>query len=322
MTRLRRVKEPARSVDRSSGVAARVGSRKAMFIRQRLLLALLREASSPLQATSLVKLAFLLREESVVGSDRTFYDFVPYKFGPFSFALYREVHNLEQNGFVVKENDRFAVAADRAEEVLDLARSLPVETALAVTTVVREYGRLRHDNLLRSVYARYPWFALNTERADLCERKPRPRKLAGLAVYTAGYHEESIDAFLNRLLQKGIAGIADVRANPMSRKYGFAGSRLRDLSARVGLGYNHFPRLGIPSSRRRSLRTPDDYDALFRDYADDLLPAVSDEIDTLADACQESPTALLCAEADPRFCHRSVLAPVVAERTGLKVVHL
>ncbi len=293
-----------------------------MLTRQRLLLALVREVSGPVRSTSLVKLAFLLGSETAVGADRTYYHFVPYKFGPFSFALYQELHALERDGFLVKEKDEFRIAQGREPDVLELARGLPVETTLGISTVTRQYARLGHDDLLRSVYARYPWYALNTERPELCSGQRAIRTSAAIAVYTTGYHDESIDGFLDRLLVKGVARIADVRANPVSRKYGFAGSRLRELAVKVGLAYSHFPRLGIPSSYRRDLETPSDYDALFETYAEQLLPLASDDVDALAQVCLTEPTALLCAEADPRFCHRSVLAQRVAARAELEVVHL
>lgn len=293
-----------------------------MLTRQRLLLTLLSEAPGPVQATSLVKWAFLLGEESAVGDDPTYYRFVPYKYGPFSFALYQELHALERQGLVVMDGERIAVAADRGAELLEASRALPVEATLAAAAVVREYGALVHDDLLRSVYARHPWYTLNTERPELCSLPRPPRTRAALAVYTAGYHEETIDAFLDRMLRRGVARIADVRANPMSRKYGFAGSRLRDLAGKVGLSYSHFPRLGVPSSYRRRLETPSDYDALFRVYEGEMLPTAAKEIDAVAGLCASEPTALLCAEANPRFCHRSVLAEHVAARSGLEVAHL
>ncbi len=71
-----------------------------MLNRQRMILALLDHAGVPIQNTMLVKLAFLLREETAVGKDHTFYGFLPYKQGPFSFGLYRELEALERDGYV------------------------------------------------------------------------------------------------------------------------------------------------------------------------------------------------------------------------------
>ena len=61
-----------------------------MLVRRRILLGLMHLAGEPLARTKLVKLAFLLSQEEA-GTLPAFYDFVPFKFGAFSFVLYRDV---------------------------------------------------------------------------------------------------------------------------------------------------------------------------------------------------------------------------------------
>ena len=82
-----------------------------MLNRQRMILALLDHAGAPIQHTMLVKLAFLLREETAVGRDRTFYGFLPYKQGPFSFGLYRELETLERDGYVERGKQSIGLAS-------------------------------------------------------------------------------------------------------------------------------------------------------------------------------------------------------------------
>jgi len=71
--------------------------------RQRILLRVLREANRPISHIELVKAAFLLRQETLLANESAYYDFVPYLFGPFSFALYRELRALVRDGYVVDE---------------------------------------------------------------------------------------------------------------------------------------------------------------------------------------------------------------------------
>ncbi len=101
-----------------------------MFIRQKVILGMLTRVEQPLQLTPFVKLMFLLRHETSLRHSRTFYDFVPYKFGPFSFALYREMNVLRRNGYIATGNDRIAlVSATRdltSKAVAEL--TLPPET--------------------------------------------------------------------------------------------------------------------------------------------------------------------------------------------------
>lgn len=80
-----------------------------MLIRQKAILALLSRANRPLSPTVFVKLVFLLRQETVLKDESTFYDFIPYKYGPFSFALYRELANLRQDGYVIPDVEHIAL---------------------------------------------------------------------------------------------------------------------------------------------------------------------------------------------------------------------
>ena len=59
-----------------------------MLTRQKTVLSLLTQVGRPLSPTVFVKLVFLLRQETDLERDRSFYSFVPYNFGPFSFTLY------------------------------------------------------------------------------------------------------------------------------------------------------------------------------------------------------------------------------------------
>ena len=60
--------------------------------------------------------------------------------------------------------------------------------------------------------------------------------------------------------------IIDVRANPVSRKYGFARRSLSETAAKLGLTYSHHPELGISSERRKGVETATDFRQLFNYY--------------------------------------------------------
>ena len=66
-----------------------------MLNRQRVVILLLKLADRPVSRTELTKWCFLLRHESETQGGSAFYDFVPYRFGPLSFALYQETEKLE-----------------------------------------------------------------------------------------------------------------------------------------------------------------------------------------------------------------------------------
>ena len=96
-----------------------------MLKRQKIILALLESAAKPLSRTMFVKLSFLLRAETDIGTDATFYDFVPYQFGPFSFALYREIEALKHQSYLVQDDDRLSLAQPMSRETRALVEGLP-----------------------------------------------------------------------------------------------------------------------------------------------------------------------------------------------------
>lgn len=293
-----------------------------MLTRQKTLLSLLTQVGRPLSPTVFVKLVFLLRQETNLKRDRSFYSFVPYNFGPFSFTLYWDLGSLRQNGYVTVADDRIALcecALDLAEQQ---ARQLPPSIRSAVADILRSYGRLSQKALIREVYSRYPWFALNSklpERDSVAVQRPMK---ARSAVYTAGYEGLSVDAFFNDLLKRGIHLVVDVRANPISRKYGFSKRRLGEFCNRLGLQYRHMPTLGIPSTARVGLDGFTSYQRLLKRYEDAMLPERTAEVQEVGRLMLCQPSVLVCVEKDVRCCHRSRLATAISRETGLEVVHL
>lgn len=292
-----------------------------MLKRQKTLLQLLEFAGRPLTHIELVKAAFLLRQETVLSRERTYYDFVPYRFGPFSFALYRELRALERDGYIL-DDDRSVRLNDRMRrESQEKSSEIPCEWRSAIRRTVSEYLSGSQDELLRDVYQRYPWYTLKSELRRLIKQKPTTQR-APIAVYTVGYEGKSVDGFFNAMLESGIAAILDVRANPISRKYGFAKKSMSEIATKLGLAYFHLPELGISSSDRSSLNDCDSYQRLLDRYEHEMLPTRSDAISVASDLVQKEPAALLCMERDVRCCHRSRLALAVGDETGLPVTHL
>jgi uncharacterized protein (DUF488 family) len=147
-------------------------------------------------------------------------------------------------------------------------------------------------------------------------------KKALIAVYTIGYEGRSVDGFLDKLLHSGIRRIVDVRANPVSMKYGFAKSSLSGLATKLGIGYVHCPQLGIPSSRRKQAHTDTDFRKLFNYYESQILTAQEDGAAKVAELMKAMPSVLLCMEREAVNCHRGRLATRIAALNKLDVVHL
>jgi len=293
-----------------------------LLIRQKIILALLDSVERPLAPTVFVKLAFLMRHETALATHGTFYEFVPYKYGPFSFALYRELRNLRRDGYVSPDSECVELNAHSASLVREKIAELPRSTRTATQAIADRYGDWEQTALLRSVYARYPWYAVASELTDLVPESIPPLTVAREAIYTAGYEGKSVDAFFDSMLRNGIKSIVDVRSNPVSRRYGFSRRQFGDIAERLGLGYDHMPRLGIPSSRRADLSDFDSYQRLLDGYYVDMLKDRDQELTDLGSQMGKAPTVLICVEQDVRCCHRSRLAEALALRTGMDVRHL
>ena len=288
-----------------------------MFTREKIVLKLLNQLPQPVSQPVFVNLVFLLRHETPLRNMSSFYDFVPYKYGPFSFTLYRELERLISNGFIREVEGKLA-----SLPLVASSGSLAYSGKAAVRYVVGNYGSTGREAILKDVYRRYPWFTLNSELPQRNIASIKPPLKAPPAVYTLGYEGMSVDAFLIQLLKQGIRLLIDVRANPVSRKYGFAGSRLRQFCKQLGLSYRHEPCLGIPRWARSDLNDLASYRRLFRHYEESILSAQPKKIAELGGIMAEIPSVLVCFEKDVERCHRGCLAPYIARESGLQVIHL
>jgi len=293
-----------------------------MLKRQKIALALLNRVSRSLSSTKLVKYMFLLRQESFLKDERTFYDFVPYKFGPFSFALYRELSALERDGYINHKKNMISLSSKIHHLAMEKVDELPRKFNIAITDIVQQYGGLKQQELLLSVYKKYPWYATKSELNDLIPKDiPSSRQLP-IAVYTVGYEGKSVDGFFDGLLRNGIQAILDVRHNPISRKYGFARKSMSEIAKNLGIEYYHFPKLGIPGSERVDLDDFESYQRLLNRYQNEMLPDQTSDIKRLVERLRKKPSALLCMEKDPNCCHRSRLALAASKMSDLPVIHL
>ncbi len=139
---------------------------------------------------------------------------------------------------------------------------------------------------------------------------------------TIGYEGATLPDVLAALARAGVDLLIDVRAVPRSRKPGFSAKLLAGSAEAVGIGYRHLQRLGTPKPGRDAARAGDaaGMTAIFTAHmtGDEPLAALAEAVSLARDhrAC------LLCFERDPHFCHRAIVADMVAVQTGQSIVHL
>ncbi|MFH1529397.1 MAG: hypothetical protein ABIK09_01540 [Pseudomonadota bacterium] len=157
-----------------------------MMNRERVVLHALHMAGKPVEKLTLVKLLFLVRQETAVGDSIPFYDFVPYQYGPFSFVLYNDLRRLGKAGLVRETADTVELVPDSESQAAYLALKRAVRQA--VTGILSRYGNLSSEKIIECVYDRYPWFA---SRSKL--RPPGEMKTAPVAAYTIASTRSRID---------------------------------------------------------------------------------------------------------------------------------
>jgi len=276
---------------------------------------MLQQVGGEASTLQIMKWAFLLSQETPSHGGKTFYQFIPYRYGPYSFTLNRETDALVRNGFIEKTGQSSWQLTSYGH---GQQNNLPKSIVQDVASIAQQYGQLSGAALIDKVYAKYPWFTVNS---DLPDRRHVERPVADLAIYTAGYEGKTVDEFLNLLMQSGICRLIDVRRNPISRRYGFHKSTLQKICNSLDIDYQHLPGLGISSASRADLHSVASYMSLFEDYREDL-PNRGEDLKAVQSLLRSKPSALVCMEADPQYCHRNVLANYLTGIIDLPIQHL
>jgi uncharacterized protein (DUF488 family) len=138
------------------------------------------------------------------------------------------------------------------------------------------------------------------------------------AVATIGYENAVPASLVAALRDAGVATVVDVRALANSRKPGFAKRALSAALAEAGIGYAHMPALGTPAAGREAARSgrPEVMRRIFAAHLAGVEPQAA--LAELRDRARRESVCLLCLEADPAGCHRTL----VAEAIGLPIRHL
>ena len=141
-----------------------------------------------------------------------------------------------------------------------------------------------------------------------------------IIVYTIGHSTRTIEEFLSLLQAHGVEQVADVRTVPRSRHNPqFNRETLPASLAEAGIGYVHLAELGglrkpLPDSNNAAWKN-----ASFRGYADYMqTPEFAAGLDHLLELAREHPTVVMCAEAVPWRCHRSLIGDALTAR-GINV---
>ncbi|MGB4511960.1 MAG: DUF488 family protein [Thermacetogeniaceae bacterium] len=283
------------------------------YKRQRFLLAFIRQLHDSVTATDLQKLVFLYTMKE--GCD--FYEFIPYKYGAYSFQLAEDIDILRRDGYL-------SIESKAGIKIIKATGEYPQESTFRIASE-------RGNDLIRKTYRDYPYYAINSEITDRLFQGNEAERIkseknkytkSGQVLFTIGYEGKSIEGFINTLIQNGVRLLCDVRKNPVSRKFGFSKRKLKHITETVGIGYVHIPDLGIESRKRSSLETLDDYECLFRGYAKTLLN-LKPQLEWLYSLLAiHDRVALMCYEKDADMCHRHVIRDYLTKKHLIRSVDL
>ena len=283
-----------------------------LYYRRKILLALLETFGGKLTAKSLQKYLFLFTRKQ---SDKAF-DFVPYKYGCFSFQANQDIATLSKYGYLkVTEspNGRY-IELNKVNE--GYCAGLDLFDRHALLAVKDEFGKLSQTGLIKYTYINYPYWATKSSIAsqilskeELAKVNSQVRSFTEPVLFSIGYEGITLETYINKLIINDVKVLCDVRKNAFSQKYGFSKNQLEQACSGVGISYIHIPQLGIESEERQDLRSQQDYDILFKKYEKSTRVSKDVYVNQIKELINTyKRVAITCFEKNPAQCHRTRVA--------------
>ena len=142
-------------------------------------------------------------------------------------------------------------------------------------------------------------------------------------IRTVGHSTRPVDALTEMLEAHGIKRLIDVRTIPRSRYNPQYNREALERSLRdAGIGYEHMGALGGLRHPRKDSPNMGWRNESFRGYADYMQTAEFEAaLNALVEAAAHEAIAIMCAEAVPWRCHRSLISDALTAR-GYLVEHI
>lgn len=291
-----------------------------MYYRRKIILALLEQFGGELKPTDFQKLLLVFTRRQ----QKPAFEFVPYKFGAFSFQARADKRTMIKYG-QLKEEKKWVFAAEES-----YIPQLKKTDRQILENLWKQFKNSSTEKLVTYTYKEFPFYAtrskiaekvLDPDELNLVEMV-RPKNSAKI-LYTIGYEGITAEEYMNRLYLKNIRLLVDVRKNSFSMKYGFSKSQLKGMCEKMGIRFMHIPELGIESGKRKKLESREDYNRLFKEYETDTLPNREESLQKLMELFKEHErVAITCFEKEHTSCHRHKISKYLNEEFGVPVEHL
>ena len=137
-----------------------------------------------------------------------------------------------------------------------------------------------------------------------------------MTIFTIGHSTRPIAKFIELLQAHGVQRLIDVRKIPQSRHNPqFGREQLAASLLEAGIHYTHMPGLGGLRRPRKDSTNTGWRNASFRGYTDYMqTPEFEENLNSSIALAAQEPIALMCAEAVPWRCHRSLIADALVAR--------
>lgn len=144
-----------------------------------------------------------------------------------------------------------------------------------------------------------------------------------LEILTVGHSTRPVEEFVDILTAHGVRLVADVRTIPRSRHNPqFNSDALASSLKASGIGYRHMPKLGGLRHAKKDSPNQGWENASFRGFADYMQTEEFEAgLRELIEAGKERKTVIMCAEAVPWRCHRSLIGDALSAR-GIAVMNI
>ena len=265
-----------------------------------------------LEKIRIQKLLFLFSQKK----NKSEYDFVPYKYGCYSFSLKADLVTMLKKETLL-ENENVYIKNTPGDAI----KAIKPDDKKILNEVVQLYGKMSNAALIKHTYTNFPYYAIKSTIAEkvldtvqLSKVNSQIYKSTEKVLFTIGYEGNSLEEYLNKLIKNDVKLLVDVRKKPLSMKFGFSKALLKKYCENLGVAYVHIPDVGINSDLRQELDTQEDYDKLFKAYKKTTLSeTLSVQESILKLLGEHDRIALTCFEANVCQCHRKPLAEAIAK---------
>ena len=187
-----------------------------MTDRKKIVLAILEKMGGYVSAICMQKYLFIYTR---IGGERL-YDFVPYKYGCFSFQANQDLVSLSKNGYITTDQNEGIERGYRLNYTLNTMGILDMFDAEIINKLYNDFGQMSQDELVAYTYRKWPYTAINSvikekllneeELAKVKVQKDRYVRTEPM-LFTIGYEGFTLESYLRQLISNDVHVLCDVR---------------------------------------------------------------------------------------------------------------